>query len=546
MKLKVEKIVFIFICLSLLVGLYTLYQRTEIEKKYKTAEIVLDYNEMKKLADSSQEDLSYWFKKFKEFGAESVAIQEETLNLLIEAGHDIRAEIVSELIKEYKWQDKYHEEIVKGIRENNIKPADVVVTTEDEALFSYLVSGLEERYNSDFYETYILDNVYYLVLKGTNDDMYYGETDKVINIHGKGVYETAKVVDSRLLNIGIGYDPEKIYLAKEAGLDVVLRPINFSTYNEKLADAYRAANEKYGLQPRIYLVHGKEILGFPENEENLLSYIEEENIAIALIESSNQREHLEQEGLDDLVKDSGYQALRAFTMWDYIRERNKYYNYKGAEEIENTMFRAITERNVRVIYFKPFFEKKDSTKFLTDTEEYERTFRSLENRLSQHNISLGKAQAMDEFSIGSKRMAVMSFGITLAAIMLFIKMFNIKHKYANYLYLFSLPGAMVPLIMRNLAEKGFAFGAAVVFSGLAIYFFTINARKIYYSSKEYSNREIMLRSTLILAGSVMISLAGAVFVVSLLADVKYMLEMDIFRGVKLAQILPFGIFMVML
>ena len=545
MKLKVEKIVFIFICLSLLVGLYTLYQRTEIEKKYKTAEIVLDYNEMKKLADSSQEDLSYWFKKFKEFGAESVAIQEETLNLLIEAGHDIRAEIVSELIKEYKWQDKYHEEIVKGIRENNIKPADVVVTTEDEALFSYLVSGLEERYNSDFYETYILDNVYYLVLKGTNDDMYYGETDKVINIHGKGVYETAKVVDSRLLNIGIGYDPEKIYLAKEAGLDVVLRPINFPTYNEKLADAYRAANEKYGLQPRIYLVHGKEILGFPENEENLLSYIEEENIAIALIESSNQREHLEQEGLDDLVKDSGYQALRAFTMWDYIRERNKYYNYKGAEEIENTMFRAITERNVRVIYFKPFFEKKDSTKFLTDTEEYERTFRSLENRLSQHNISLGKAQAMDEFSIGSKRMAVMSFGITLAAIMLFIKMFNIKHKYANYLYLFSLPGAMVPLIMRNLAEKGFAFGAAVVFSGLAIYFFTINARKIYYSSKEYSNREIMLRSTLILAGSVMISLAGAVFVVSLLADVKYMLEMDIFRGVKLAQILPFGIFMVM-
>src|SRR5690606_21960221 len=117
--------------------------------------------------------------------------------------------------------------------------------------------------------------------------------------------------------------------------------INFPTYNEKLADVYKQSNEKYGLQPRIYLLHGKEVLGFPDNEEKLLNYINEEDIAIGLIESSTQREHLDGEGLDDLVEDSGYNALRVFTMWDYIRERNKYYNYEGAEEIENTMFRAI-------------------------------------------------------------------------------------------------------------------------------------------------------------------------------------------------------------
>ncbi|NLJ59092.1 MAG: hypothetical protein GX339_09640, partial [Tissierellia bacterium] len=240
MKLKVEKIVIILICLSLIIGLYTLYQRTEVEKQYKTAEIVLDYNEIKKLADSSDEDLSYWFKKFKEFGAESVSIQEETINLLIEAGYELRAEIVSQLVKEYKWQDSYHEEIVSAIKENEIKPVDLIISTEDEELYSYIVSGLEERYAAEFHERHILDDVYYIVLKGTNDDIYYSETDKIINIDGKGVYESVKVADSRLMNIGIGYDPEKISLAKEAGLDVVLRPINFPTYNEKLADAYKA------------------------------------------------------------------------------------------------------------------------------------------------------------------------------------------------------------------------------------------------------------------------------------------------------------------
>ncbi|MGB4438261.1 MAG: DUF5693 family protein [Sedimentibacter sp.] len=546
MKLnKIDKIVLLLICLTLVVGLFTIYQRIEIEKQYKTAEIVLDYNEMKKFSDSSEEELGWWLEEFKNYGAQSVAIQEETIKLLIESGKPLRAAIISELIKNYDWQNDYNSEIISLIEEGKIDSNDVIVTTNNEDLFNYITSGLKERYSNELYNTYALDDAYYIALNGTNDDVYYGQTEKVVNLAGDGVYETKSVVDSRLLNIGIGYDDEKINLVKNAGLDVILRPINFPTYNEKLTDAYKAANEKYGLEPRIYILHGKEVLGYPDNEDNLLNYINEENISIALIESATQREHLEQEGLNDLAEDSGYNALRAFTMWDYIRSRNKYYNYEGAEEIENTMFRAITERNIRVIYFKPFFEEEGSTKYLTDEEEYERTFTSLENRLSEHNIILGKAKAIEEFHIGAKRLAVLSFGITLAGVFLFIKMFNVKHKYANYLYIAALPAALVPLVMRNIAEKGFAFAAAVIFSSIAIYFFMMQIKKIYDSSKQYSKLQIMFYSALILTGAVVISLSGAVFVDAILADVKYMLEMDIFRGVKFAQILPFGIFMIM-
>jgi len=546
MKLnKIDKIVLLLICLTLVVGLFTIYQRIEIENEYKTAEIVLDYNEMKKFSDSSEEELSWWLKEFKDYGAQSVAIQEETIKLLIESGKPLRAEMVSKLIKNYNWQNDYNSKIISLIEEGKIDSNDVIVTTNNEDLFNYITSGLKERYPNKLYNTYALDDAYYITLHGTNDDVYYSQTEKVINISGDGIYEAKNVVDSRLLNIGIGYDDEKINLVKNAGLDVILRPINFSTYNEKLADVYKAANEKYNLEPRIYLLYGKEVLGYPDNEDNLLNYINEENIAIALIESAAQREHLEQEGLNDLAEDSGYNALRTFTMWDYIRARNKYYNYEGAEEIENTMFRAITERNIRVIYFKPFFEEEGSNKYLTDAEEYKRTFTSLENRLSGHNIILGKAKAIEEFHIGAKRLAILSFGITLAGVFLFIKMFNIKHKFANYLYIAALPAALMPLVMRNVSEKVFAFAAAVIFSCIAIYFFMMQIKKIYDSSKQYSKLQIMFYSSLILTGSVAISLSGAVFVDAMLADVKYMLEMDIFRGVKFAQILPFAIFMIM-
>lgn len=541
---KVDKIVLLLICISLSIGLFTIYQRIKIEKQYKTAEIVLDYNEMANLSEYSGEHLGWWLQNFKEFGAQSIAIQEETINLLIESGYSLKAEIVSQLMKGYDWEKNYNEKIADKIKNGEIKKSAGIITTRDKEIFDYINAGLNERYTSEFYDNYSFGDEYYIVLHGTADDNYYGGNEKVFDIEYKGVVDKRPIIDSRVFNIGIGYDDNKITLAKNAGLDVILRPINYPENNEKLVDVYKAANEKYDLVPRLYILHGKEILGFPENENNLLDYINEYNIASVLIESSNQREHIEQEGLNKLVVNSNYKGLRAFTMWEYIRYRYNFYNYPGAEEIENTMFRAITERNIRVIYFKPFFVGESGTRYLTDVDEYERTFTSLNERLSEHNIKLGKAEAIKEFHIGNKRISIMCFGITLASILLFIKMFKIKNKYAFILYGFSLPGALVPFVMRNMAEKGFAILAAVAFSGLAIVFLVSSISQIYKSKKEYSNGFLILKSIFVLVISVGISLIGAVFVDAILADVKYLLEMDIFRGVKISQILPFGIFII--
>ncbi len=209
------------------------------------------------------------------------------------------------------------------IMNKEIDQYDVVVSTKDRGTYDYLVSGLNERYTDEFFNTYSFDGVFYIVLDGTANDLYYNPTLKIVNNEGLGVYEAKEISDSRLLNIGIGYDEEKINLIKDADLDVILRPINFPSHNEKLADAYKNANERYNLEPRLYILHGKEVLGFPDNEQKLLDYVMENDISIVMIESSEQREHIKQEGLKGLVEDSGYQALRAFTMWDYIRARNK-------------------------------------------------------------------------------------------------------------------------------------------------------------------------------------------------------------------------------
>lgn len=55
-------------------------------------------------------------------------------------------------------------------------------------------------------------------------------------------------------------------------------------------------------------------------------------------------------------------------------------------------------------------------------------------------------------------------------------------------------------------------------------------------------RDIVVRSMEALDGALLIALAGAILTAAPLSSTEYMLEIGIFRGVKLAQILPLGAF----
>lgn len=537
--MKQNKIVVIIICFSILIAFFTAFQRAEIEKDYKVAEITLDYNEIEKLSENSNESIEWWLAKFNDMGAVSTTITEETVNSIIKSGKGIKAETVVETIKRYNWEKEYCNEIVEAINNNKIDIYDGLLTTNNEELYNFIVQGLKDRYTTEFYETYKSDEIFYIVLDGTADDLFYENINKVYDNFGKGVYEEQKVADTRLFNIGIGYDYEKINTAKKVGLDVILRPINYTRINENVVDTYIKENERYNVTPRLYIAYGKEVLGYPNNNDKLVEYMNDENIIPVMIETSNQRGNNEQDGLYELVEKRNYKAVRGFTMWNWIRSRYKFYNYDGAEEIENSIYRAITERNIRLIYFKPFLE--GDNKYLTDIDEYEKTFSNLTDRLSVHNIKIGKLKPIEEYHIGNFRIFLLCIGIALAAAYLFNKLFNVK-KMGNIIYILAILASFIPFAARGIAEKGFSLGAAIVFSGLGIYYLVTKIKEIFDAKQELSTGQSILKSIKILLITSVISLIGALFIVSVLSDVKYMLEMDIFRGVKLAQLAPFIVF----
>lgn len=538
--MKFKKIILIVFSFSVIIALFTVFQRVQIEQKYKYAEITLDYNEIEKLSKHSDNSIEWWLQKFNNMGAESTVILEETINSLIDTGKDIKAEIVIDAKKRYNWEQDYCYEVVEAINKDEIDLYDGLLIVNDEEMYNYLVEGLENRYNNNFFKTYKDDNIFYIVIDGTVDDLLYGQIIKTFDNTGKGVSEKQLIVDTKIFNVGIGYDIDKIDNAKKAGLDIILRPINFTRINENLVDAYVNENEKYDINPRVYIAYGKEILGYPKNEDKLIKYVNENNIVPVMIESGNQREHIEQLGLYELVENTDYEAARGFTLWDYIRKRYKFYNYEGAEEIENSLYRAITERNIRIVYFKPFLE--GNNKILTDIDEYEKTFSNLSDRLGRHNIKIGKLSTMSEFGIGNIRLLIITLGIALAGAYLFIELFNIKNNIKKIIYILAMLSPFIIFLSRNIAEKGFSFLASIIFSGLGIYYLTIKANEVFNNNKDLGIGGIIKKSTITLLVVSIFSITGALFVTSVLSNTRYMLEMDIFRGVKLSQLIPFVIF----
>ncbi len=539
-----NKLAIVIITLCLVVGLYTGYQRINHESKYKSVEISLDYEEMLRFSESTDKDLEYWLKKFKSLGAVSVSIQEETINTLIKSGYDIKKYIVSELPKSIYTDREFPDALLENIKNNSISVNDSIIKVSEKDMFDYLMEGLSLRYPEEFYSTYISEGDYYIVLSGIVDDIYYTMDNKIFDIFGKAISETRRVEDSRLFNIGVGYSKEKIELAKECGLDVILRPFNYTRYPEKLVAAYDFENQKYGLVPRLYITVGKDVIGYPTHTAYLVEYLRKNNAMPVLIEANNQRENLEQGGINGLVENLNYSTVRGFTLWDWLRQRYKVYGYEGAEEIENSIYRAVTERNIRFVMFKPFYE--GTYKYLTNEAEYEKTFNNLAKRLDAHNIKFGKASSINEFSIGNFRLGILCVGVALASVYLFNNVLKIHNIIGIALYILSFGAFFAPFVTKGLSEKVFALLAAIAFSGIAIYYFMTMIKRIRSNKKELSRSKMIIFSLTVFVITCLISLAGATFIIAILSNVRYMVELEIFRGVKVAQLFPFVIYIIIL
>ncbi len=518
--MKIERILAIFLALGLIASSFIVFDRMDVEKGYKNYEISLDYTEMLRFSSEAEHDISKSLKDFKDAGVESVNIGEATINSLKQN-------------EDYKIRTSF-------------EGYDLVIEGSKEGLV-FIEKGLKEVLKEQRQMTFRDDNV--LVIQGKPKDMAF---DSIIARDFVGNKIGASTIGqvSKLEYTGLGFIDEEIKTAKTSGLNVLLRPVYMGDTQDakKSIDRFIANIDKWDINESYVMFAGEQVIGSDEQLDYLAKTLYDRNIAVAMIEASVQREHLETVGLEQLVEKMDYKAIRAFTTWQFVQKRFDYAipMHHNGEEIVNTYYRAITERNIRIIYLKPFI--MPNSKAVTDMQIYKDRLNDLQVRLEKtHNIKPGLVSPMEPLRARRSLQMIVAFGALAAAFIMLDNLIKIKRKYILFGFLATAIGTCSVYALNiklDLVNKLFGLFTTIVFPTLSVICVLAIVKDILSKNQNVKSFQAYLRGILVLILAIVISFIGAIYEVSFFAQSKYLLELDIFKGVKLSQVAPLGLALV--
>ncbi|WP_053955325.1 DUF5693 family protein [Inediibacterium massiliense] len=541
--MKKNYILLFIIIFSILVSSITAMGRINVESKNNAVDVVLDYKEFEQMAKQSNKDVSWWFSKLKKQGVSSVGLMEESFESMLKEDKPIKFEMIGNIIKDMDWQKKYPKELITYLNNNEIDEYDVLVTTNSKDYYEFIKNGLESRYDSEKFKIFTSNGEYLFWMDGDIEDALYTEQMGEQDYKGKTFTKTATLYSSKIRRLSLGFDSEKINTIKKSGLKVIPRPYNYESFSgEKYLNATVAEYKKYDIIPNYMIFAGSEVLGYKEKLKDLADYMKKNNIKVGLIESEVQREHIKQDGLYDLTRNLNYNSVRVFSLPSYIQERFKYYNYEGAEEIENALYRAVTERNIRVIYFKPF--KYDDKIYVTNYDEYVKMFDQFKGRIAKHKMHIGEASVIESHKVRVRHKMPIGWGIVSGGILLLSYLISMKDKVKYILLGMGILGVSgMIIVMPSLADKLLPLGAAVIFPSLSMLYLCTKLRIYYKEQNKNELIKIIKNGIKDLVVCCFISAIGSLMIGSYLSDIEYLLEMSIFRGVKISQLIPILIYM---
>lgn len=549
---KTNKILLILLAGCVLVSLAVVARRWQLESDNKTYDIVLDYSELELLAEQSEHDISWWLGQFRDMGITQVGLTEESLTtLMTNSPYSVTALPIDKITQDEDWREDYPDSFIRKVDQRGFDRFDVLVKAAGDDAIDFVVGGIKGRLSPDCYIIETVETagatVAYLLLDGEVNDALYQSVGYATTLQ-KGMDQHSEIESSKLMYLALGLMPEKVELIQAQGMEIIPRTLAYEGRNDaRFAQDVIRGYESYQLKPEYIIAGGEAAIGWDDGGEILLDYIRDKDITIGLIETAVQRENLEQDGVEEMTRARDYNTVRVFSVWDYIQYRYAYYNYEGAEEIENTLYRAVTERNIRVIYFKPIKEHDNRFAYITDPEVYRDMFDSLDQRLAEHGISRGRASVMGNVQVPRLAMLALGLGAGLCGALLPAAVLPMKKKWTLALGgLAAVCVAAAWVVMPNTFRQVASFASAVVFACLAAAFFLMAAKQAGRTLPRNAGLgRILPRAAAILALSVLIALAGAMMTAAPLSSTDYLLELGIFRGVKAAQLLPLAFFCVL-
>lgn len=520
MKSRYNPILIAIIAVGLVASLWLNYQRHEIEQRNDTVEIAMEYDGLENMAHWEGHDLKEVIGQFKSAGLTSLVVFDTTLEKLNSSG-DIVAVTGEDLLKGAAIGSnggKFSSVLAEGIVTSNA--VYVTVGTSYDVL-TEVIEDLYLRYDKSR-------------LRIVNND------PQIIEIIGSPVVITEENYDTKpgIMQAPLGLPTKELRLAKELGLNVIVRPMNYLPNDyDQIRSIFRRI-DKSGAHVTNYIGSGREVVGYPDYIAYMAYKLKKQNINLGMVEHYTQLQFAPLEGLMPLAEHMNYQVART-----YIIDRAEQRKLKMPAAIR---YWALTdeERNIRINYVKPFMVPQAGRDILELNLDY---VKQITTSVEDRGFKLGAAGVFSKEDKNSKfapyfperiYFVPLVFAILSAVIMYLNLLFPLQKK-TQYLLL-ALAGAIASITLLKfggiLTRQLLALMAATVFPALSMTVIVEIWEQ--YKQSIASTAKIIFSATWQLALAVIISLVGASFVGSILGDSRFFLEIDIYRGVKVTFILP--------
>jgi hypothetical protein len=449
-------------------------------------------------------------------GVQNVAVKETTVRDLSERG-DIGLYSYAEFVADLK---SYPNDLWPQIKEHldglEINPSNRVLVSSDPATSEFLQERLSRRFTSEELIQFTVGGHDYFILRTTLIAQPRTAANKMESL--------PPIFDARL-----GFEEPVLDQLVKQGFNIVLMPGQNRGSNTDYLAEYRHIVEKYGVE--IMIIDGNYVPGYPDHLQALQELVADEGLTLGIFETSVQLGYMEQKGLDEIMEANGYPINRVYStrndeFLDDVNER--YYRW----------VRAVVDRGIRIMYVVPFNDQKLS--FAENLEKTREKLHDFHQTISQKGFILANETA----PLSSQMPA--TFHWLMIALSLWIG------AYLYLLYLLKMPpglryillgagtvlAALVGLVAGGALAQVYALAAAILYPSLASLIWIIYLRD--YRQEHGTVRQV-ITSLAILLG---INLLGGYTIVSSLADIRYIMNVELFRGVKLAFLLPLLLFVI--
>lgn len=520
MKSRYNPVLVAIIFVGLVCALWINWNRHEIEQRNNTVEMAMEYENLRKLAALEGVSEESVLKQFQDAGINSLMVFDTTLERLAKMGA-INIATGSELRQARALgADTGVFASVKGkeLQENAVYIAE----GSDRVAFEEAWEDLRIRY-------------------GAERSKMVSSNPPIIEVLGSTelVAEDKYNEPRGILQAPLCLSSSEMRKVADYGFNVIVRPQNFVNVNEAKIDSIFKRIDKSGVKVNTYMPAGREVVGFPDKIDYMAQKLGERKLV--MLEHYTQLQFAKIDGLVPLAEALNYRAVRSYVI-DSLEQ-------KKITVGEGLRRWALTdeERNVRVNYIRPYMLPQNGQDILTMNLQY---VKDIAANVKGRGFVIGEAGLFEAQPSTEKNgysgpyfpnkvfFIIIGAAIIAGGVLYLAQLFTLGN--GKQIMLWAALTAVMALVL--LAGRGLVMRQALAF-GAAVFFPVLSMNVILDiwdkgRASTVSAVKVICAATWQLALAVLMSLVGGMYLAAILADSRFLLEIDIYRGVKLTFVMP--------